>query len=102
MAAMLVTLGLAAAGTYRAAVEQANALLEYELRQFALALRDRALGMPDLSALPNDWADFDYAIQVRGDNGVVLNFSYPARVLPNAGDLGAIVWFEKTRSRTPG
>jgi two-component system, OmpR family, sensor kinase len=88
MATMLVTLGLAAAGTYRAAVEQANALLDYELRQFALALRDRALGMPDLSALPSDWADFDYAIQVRGENGVVLNFSYPARILPNAAELG--------------
>jgi two-component system OmpR family sensor kinase len=88
MATMLVTLGLAAAGTYRAAVEQANALLDYELRQFALALRDRALGMPDTSALPGDWADFDYSIQVRGDNGVVLNFSYPAHVLPNAAQLG--------------
>ena len=38
MGTMFIALVLGAAATYRASVEQANALLDYHLRQFALGL----------------------------------------------------------------
>jgi two-component system OmpR family sensor kinase len=88
LGAMLLTLLLGAAGTYRAAVQQAEVLLDYQLRQTALALRDQAFGAITAPALPGDVSDFDYSIQVWSDDGVSIYYSYPPHVFPNRAQLG--------------
>ena len=88
LGAMLIVLLLGAWGTYRAEVEQADVLLDYHLRQLALALRDRTYdsAMPP-PLQPND-TEFDYSIQVWNQDGVTLYYSYPPHVFPNRAQLG--------------
>jgi two-component system OmpR family sensor kinase len=88
LGAMLLTLLLGAAGTYRAALGQAEVLLDYQLRQTALALRDQAFGAVTAPALPGDVSDFDYSVQVWSDEGVSIYYSYPLHVFPNRAQLG--------------
>jgi two-component system OmpR family sensor kinase len=88
LAALLLTLLLGAAATYRAAVQQAEVLLDYQLRQTALALRDQAFGAVSAPALPADAGDFDYSVQVWSDDGVSIYYSYPPHVFPNRAQLG--------------
>ena len=88
LGALLLTLLLGAAATYRAAVQQAEVLLDYQLRQTALALRDQAFGATTAPALPADAGDFEYSVQVWSDDGVSIYYSYPPHVFPNRAQLG--------------
>jgi len=87
LGAMLLVLILGAAATYHAEVEQADVLLDYQLRQTALALRDQVFGAATPS-LPNGEQDFDYSIQVWNEDGVGVYYSYPPHVFPNRAQLG--------------
>lgn len=88
LGALLLTLLLGAAATYRAGVQQAEVLLDYQLRQTALALRDQAFGAVTTPALPADAGDFDYSVQVWSEDGVSIYYSYPPHVFPNRARLG--------------
>jgi two-component system OmpR family sensor kinase len=88
LGAMLLVLLLGAAATYRAEVQQAEVLLDYQLRQTALALRDQAFGAVSPPALQSDVNDFDYSIQVWNESGVSIYYSYPPHVFPNRAQLG--------------
>jgi two-component system OmpR family sensor kinase len=88
LGAMLLTLMLGAAATYRAEVQQAELLLDYQLRQTALALRDQAFGAVSPPVLPGGDNDFDYSIQVWSEDGVSIYYSYPPHVFPNRAQLG--------------
>jgi two-component system OmpR family sensor kinase len=88
LGAMLLVLLLGAAATYRAEEQQAQGLLDYQLRQTALALRDQAFGAGSPPELPADQNDFDYSIQVWNEHGVSIYYSYPPHVFPNRAQLG--------------
>jgi two-component system OmpR family sensor kinase len=88
LGAMLLVLLLGAAATYRAEVQQAQVLLDYQLRQTALALRDQAFGAISSPALGSAEQDFDYSIQVWNEDGVSIYYSYPPHVFPNRAQLG--------------
>jgi two-component system OmpR family sensor kinase len=90
LGAMLIALLAGAWATYRAEVQQADLLLDYHLRQIALALRDQGFGgapppPPPLRAEDNN---FDYSIQVWNEDGVTVYYSYPQHVFPNRARLG--------------
>jgi two-component system OmpR family sensor kinase len=88
LGAMLLTLLVGGAATYQAAVQQAEVLLDYQLRQTALALRDQAFGAISAPALPGDGSDFEYSVQVWSEDGVSIYYSYPPHVFPNRAQLG--------------
>jgi two-component system OmpR family sensor kinase len=88
LGAMLIALLLGAWATYRAEFQQADVLLDYHLRQLALALRDRPFNAAGGASLqPND-SEFDYSIQVWNEDGVTVYYSYPPHVFPNRAQLG--------------
>jgi two-component system, OmpR family, sensor kinase len=88
LGAMLLVLLLGAAATYRGEVQQAEVLLDYQLRQTALALRDQAFGAVPAPLVQNAANDFDYSIQVWNEDGVSIYYSYPPHVFPNRAQLG--------------
>jgi two-component system OmpR family sensor kinase len=91
LGAMLLALLVGAWATYRAEVQQADLLLDYHLRQIALALRDQGFGggpPPPPPPLRPDDNNFDYSIQVWNEDGVTLYYSYPQHVFPNRAQLG--------------
>ncbi|HEX4378035.1 MAG TPA: ATP-binding protein [Steroidobacteraceae bacterium] len=88
LAILAVALLAGAAATYHASVQQAEVLLDYQLRQTALALRDQAFGAVTPPALPGSEDDFDYSIQVWNEDGVSIYYSYPPHVFPNRAQLG--------------
>jgi anti-sigma regulatory factor (Ser/Thr protein kinase) len=87
LGAMLAALLAGAWATYRAEVQQADLLLDYHLRQIALALRDQGFGGGP-PPLRSDDSNFDYAIQVWNEDGVTVYYSYPQHVFPNRAQLG--------------
>jgi two-component system OmpR family sensor kinase len=87
LGAMLAALLAGAWATYRAEVQQADLLLDYHLRQIALALRDQGFGGVPPSRRADD-GNFDYSIQVWNEDGVTVYYSYPQHVFPNRAQLG--------------
>jgi len=87
LGAMLMALLLGAWATYQVEVQQADVLLDYHLRQIALALRDQAFDAAAPPRLRADY-DFDYSIQVWNQDGVTIYYSYPQHVFPNRAQLG--------------
>jgi two-component system, OmpR family, sensor kinase len=75
--------GLAAtAVAFLQAREQANTLFDYQLRQLALSLRDRAFSLEDFAqALAGDEAS-DFVIGVWGPDGRLLYRSHPRLEIP--------------------
>ena len=88
LGAMLLALLAGAWATYRAEVQQADLLLDYHLRQIALALRDQGFGGVPAPPLRSDDNNFDYSIQVWNEDGVTVYYSYPQHVFPNRAQLG--------------
>lgn len=90
--------GLAAAGVvFYQARKQANTLFDYQLRQLALALRDRSFSADELATALREEAGFDFLIQVWAPDGRLLYRSHdidlpaPTSVgfIEVDGDLGA-------------
>lgn len=84
---LLLAIGLFAAiqgvGAYRSALQQADALFDYHLRQMAHAMpRGFGPGMP-----PDEDEDFDFLVQIWGPDGVQI-FRSPRSTLPQSGVLG--------------
>jgi two-component system OmpR family sensor kinase len=88
LGAMLLALLVGAVATYHTEVRQAEQLLDYQLRQTALALRDQSFGAVTPPVVQGGGGDFDYSIQVWSEDGVSIYYSYPPHVLPNRAQLG--------------
>jgi two-component system OmpR family sensor kinase len=84
-ASVLVAGAVSAVGVYYRAQSEAGELLDYQLRQMALSLREQALHG---GIRPHAYdSDFDFAIEVRGADGSRLQFSqsrveFPAYAQP--------------------
>lgn len=78
---------IAAFGVYLQARREANELFDYQLKQMALSLRDQTFGQ-FAEGSPTVEQDFDFAIQVWGNDGVRLYYSRPHADLPNRARLG--------------
>jgi two-component system, OmpR family, sensor kinase len=70
--------------SYRAARLEIDALMDYELRQFALSLRNQQFGRP--VGPPEE--SLDFVIQVWDEHGVQLYLSHPHTVLPALAKVG--------------
>ncbi|QJD30306.1 ATP-binding protein [Methylococcus geothermalis] len=73
-----VATGIGAYATFSAARFEVGALLDYQLRQFALSLGDQAYPPP----VRQDRDDLDLVVQVWSPEGVQLYYSHPHRTLP--------------------
>jgi two-component system, OmpR family, sensor kinase len=87
VASVLVAGSIAAAAVYQRALQESGAILDYQLRQMALSLRDRALRGGGLQA-PRYDADFDFAIDVRADDGTRFHYSRSRVDLPESSAPG--------------
>ena len=86
--AVVVIVGLVAAwGVYQRAYDELSELLDYQLRQMALSLRDQSF-VPFASEPSGFNENFDFAIQVWSEDGIRLYFSRPQSGLPNRARLG--------------
>lgn len=88
VAVLVAALAIAATAVYVQARAELDELFDYQLRQLALSLRDRAFeGI--VVAVPNGaQEDFDFAIQVWSSEGVRLYYSHPRALLPEHAQLG--------------
>jgi len=88
LATITLTTLLGALATYRTALDEANALFDYQLRQMALSFRDQAsqnAHMRDLAI--NDDAQ-DFSIQIWRPDGTRIYLSHPGKELPHLAPLG--------------
>src|SRR5438105_2354797 len=80
---VLVAATIAGVAVYFRAQDEAGTLLDYQLRQMALSLRDRALHVPDAYRPPPFDDDFDFAIEIRSADGSKLQYSRSRVELPS-------------------
>ncbi|AYH42996.1 ATP-binding protein [Azoarcus sp. DN11] len=85
LGALVLVFALGGAATYRMAHGEIDALMDYNLRQFALSLRDRRFAGPNV-APPDE--SLDMVIQIWDDTGVRLYLSHPHTALPARAQLG--------------
>lgn len=82
-------IALAGLATYSAARVEVDALMDYQLRQLALSLRDQQFGHRDADRpLPPPDKALDFVIQIWDDEGVRLYLSHPHKTLPALAKLG--------------
>jgi two-component system OmpR family sensor kinase len=84
---------VAASVVFYQARKQVNELFDYQLRQLALALRDRAYSPAQLAEALREEAGSDFVIQVWSPDGRLLygshpNLEAPGPVSPGFGDVG--------------
>ena len=73
--------------TYRSVLADTDALLDYQLRQMALTLRDQGAGVgPPAAAIESESADF--VVQIWTGDGAVVYASQPGLRLPGTAQLG--------------
>jgi two-component system OmpR family sensor kinase/two-component system sensor histidine kinase QseC len=91
LGSLLATLSLAAlvlgAATYRSALQEAEALFDYQLRQMALSLRDQGEIAPDQASALHD-ASLDFVIQIWSVDGRAIYASRAHSELPARAVLG--------------
>jgi len=73
---------LGALAFYRGTQEEVGELFDYQLRQFALSVRDQAFHNTFAPPVESGDEDFDFVIQVWNPEGVRLYYSNPHRTLP--------------------
>jgi len=86
LAAVASVTGVAAAATYRMARREMDTVLDYQLRQIALSLRDRAAR--GLASTGDEVTGFDFVIQIWDEDGARIYLSRPGADLPDAAELG--------------
>jgi signal transduction histidine kinase len=97
LVSLLLTLALAAlvlgGVTYRNALEEAEALFDYQLRQMALSLRDQGEISQDQAQAFGD-AGLDFVVQIWTVDGRTIYASRPHAALPTRAVLGFanLVW----------
>lgn len=87
LGAVLVAGLIAAWGVYQRAYDELSELLDYQLKQMALSLRDQSL-VPFAGGQPGREEGFDFAIQIWSEDGIRMYFSRPHSGLPNRARLG--------------
>jgi two-component system OmpR family sensor kinase/two-component system sensor histidine kinase QseC len=91
LASLMATLALAAlvlgGVTYRNALQEAEALFDYQLRQMALSLRDQGEIAPDQAGAFAD-AGLDFVVQIWTVDGRAIYASHPHPALPARAVLG--------------
>jgi two-component system, OmpR family, sensor kinase len=88
LAAVLAAGCMAALGVYYKARQEVDELLDYQLRQMALSLRDQALRGSFSLDVPALAEGLDFAIQISSDDGFLLYFSQPGVRLPLRPEAG--------------
>lgn len=88
LSAIVVSFALGGYLTYRAALEEADELMDYQLRQFALSLRDQHFSQPLSSPIEAPEQSLDFVIQIWDSAGVRLYLSHPHSVLPSLARFG--------------
>ena len=82
-------MALGGLATYSMARGEIDALMDYQLRQLALSLRDQQFADPrSARALPPPDASLDLVIQIWDAQGVRLYLSHPHTALPSLAQLG--------------
>lgn len=84
LAALIVVFLVGALATFGAARTEIDRLMDYQLRQLALSLRDQQFGRP----LEPPAEALDFVIQVWDSTGVQLYLSRPHATLPSLAQLG--------------
>jgi len=74
--------------TYHMARGEIDAVMDYNLRQFALSLRDWQFAGPDREPLRPPEESFDFVVQIWDDSGVRLYLSHPHSALPSLAQFG--------------
>ena len=87
LALVLAVDGLAGLLSYRRALDSAGALLDYQLKQMALSLRDQGVAVPDVP-IPGSDGSFDFAVQIWDKGGDPIYASRPDLPLAHEGLLG--------------
>ena len=82
LAAVLAAGCIAALGVYFKVRQEVGELLDYQLRQMALSLRDQALRGSFGLDIPPLAEGLDFAIQISSDDGFLVYFSQPGVRLP--------------------
>lgn len=90
LASVLIAGAIAAAAVYYRAQQEAGDLLDYQLRQIALSLRDQTLrGTGAMRAPQHDSElEFDFAIDIRAEDGTRLHYSRSRVMLPESSPPG--------------
>ncbi|MGH8149779.1 MAG: ATP-binding protein [Steroidobacteraceae bacterium] len=83
LALVAVTTLCAGVITYRRVLEETSSLLDYQLRQMALSLRDQATIGPGM-ILPSHPSGSDFIIQIRSPAGILIYASPPGLQLKRA------------------
>ncbi|MDB5866077.1 MAG: integral rane sensor signal transduction histidine kinase [Betaproteobacteria bacterium] len=88
LASVLVAGAVAAVAVYYTAQNEAGTLLDYQLRQMALSLRDQALHAGGAVHAPEFDNEFDFAIDIRSEDGSGVRYSRSRVDLPFTGHRG--------------
>ncbi|MGZ5230196.1 MAG: ATP-binding protein [Burkholderiales bacterium] len=75
LGSVLLAAAIAGAAVYYKAQDEAGALLDYQLRQMALSLRDQALHGGGTIGPPAFGDDFDFAIEIQTPDGARIQYS---------------------------
>jgi two-component system, OmpR family, sensor kinase len=74
--------------TFRAAINEADELFDYQMRQIALSLRDADYGLPTDAEVASFPEGFDFVVQVWGRDGVRIYQSHRHSGLPDRAIIG--------------
>jgi two-component system OmpR family sensor kinase len=85
LASVLIAGAVAAVAVYYTAQNEAGVLLDYQLRQMALSLRDQALHQGRPVSAPQFDNEFDFAIDIRSEDGSGVRYSRSRVDLPFTG-----------------
>jgi two-component system OmpR family sensor kinase len=88
LASVLIAGAVAAVAVYYTAQNEAGLLLDYQLRQMALSLRDQALHQNGPVSAPQFDNEFDFAIDIRSEDGSGVRYSRSRVDLPFTGHRG--------------
>ena len=88
LGALVVVFAVGGLATYIAARAEVDGLMDYQLRQLALSLRDQQFGRPSAAPLPAPEESLDFVIQIWDSSGVQLYLSRPHSTLPSLAQLG--------------
>lgn len=88
LGALVVVFAVGGLATYAAARAEIDALMDYQLRQLALSLRDQQFGRPAAPPLAPPEEALDFVIQIWDNTGVRLYLSRPHSTLPSLAQLG--------------
>jgi two-component system OmpR family sensor kinase len=88
LGALVVVFAVGGLATYAAARAEIDGLMDYQLRQLALSLRDQQFGRSAAPPVTAPEESLDFVIQIWDNTGVQLYLSRPHSTLPSLAQLG--------------